>query len=193
VRIVVPVKPLAEAKSRLSSALSASERVLLMGWLLDRVLDAALAVAPVSVVTADKAVAARAARAGAAVIVETEPMGLDAAARLATAALRRVGESGMLLLPADLPDITAQALAAATALWRPGNAVIVASRDGGTNALAVAPDVDFPFAYGPDSFARHCSFARRSGLVVIAPECPALSRDIDRPDDLDGRPWPWAA
>ena len=58
-RIVIPVKPLAQAKSRLSRVLSAGERAALMCGLLDRVVTAAREVAPVSVVTADPVVAER--------------------------------------------------------------------------------------------------------------------------------------
>ena len=56
-RIVIPIKPLAEAKTRLSAVLSPTERSALAIELLDRALAAALPVAPVSVVTAEGAAA----------------------------------------------------------------------------------------------------------------------------------------
>ena len=53
-RIVVPVKPMAQAKSRLGTVLSAAERAEVMRGLFGRVITAAREVAPVSVVTADR-------------------------------------------------------------------------------------------------------------------------------------------
>ncbi len=182
----MPVKPLARAKSRLAARLSPSERIVLMGHLIDRGVRAARAVAPVSVVTADPVVAARIRALGAEIIEEFEVAGLDAAARLARRRLRRAGEAMMLILAADLPDVTAEALAAMADRARSGAIVVAPSRDGGTNALALPTIADFRFAYGQDSFERHGREARRLGLDVIAHESAALSLDIDRPEHLRG-------
>jgi len=192
-RIVVPVKPLADAKSRLAVSLSQPERATLMCGLLDRVVAAGRAVAPVSVVTADEVVALRARAMGAAVIDERRVAGLDAAARLAVEHLRREGETMVLILAADLPDVTSDALRAMLGFTRPDAVVMGPSRDGGTNALALPIEADFRFGYGPDSFERHCREGRRLGLEVIIHDTPALSVDLDRPEDLAGYRALWAA
>ena len=140
-RIIVPVKPLAQAKSRLGTVLSAGERAEIMRGLLDRVIAAAREVAPVSVVTADADIAARSRMLGAEVIDEGEVLGLDAAARLGVCHARRSGEMTVMILAADLPDVTAEALDAMLTLARPGALVIGPSRDGGTNALILSPQV----------------------------------------------------
>ena len=192
-RIIVPVKPLAQAKSRLGTVLSADQRAEVMRGLLERVIGAAREVAPVSVVTADRAVARWACASGAEVIDEGEVMGLNAAARLGVDHALRDGEMTAMILAADLPDVTAAALRAMIARTRPGAVIIGPSRDGGTNALILAPRLDFCFAYGPDSFARHSGEARRLGLEVVVHEVPALSVDIDWPEDLADHRDLWAA
>jgi 2-phospho-L-lactate guanylyltransferase len=192
-RIVVPVKPLAQAKSRLGTALSAGERAEVMRRLLGRVIAAAREVAPVSVVTADADIAARSRVLGADVIDEGAVLGLDAAARLGVDHARRGGERTVMILAADLPDVTAEALRAMIAWTRRGAVVIAPSRDGGTNALILSPCLDFRFAYGPDSFTRHRGETKRLGLEVVVHESPALRVDIDWPEDLSNHRDLWAA
>jgi len=192
-RIVVPVKPLAQAKSRLGTVLSAGERAEVMRGLLGRVITAAREVAPVSVVTADTDIAARSRVLGAEVIEEGEVLGLDAAARLGVGHAGRNGDMMVMILAADLPDVTEEALRAMIAMARPGAVVIGPSRDGGTNALILSPRLDFRFAYGPDSFARHCGEVKRLGLEVVVHESPELRVDIDWPEDLADHRDLWAA
>ena len=192
-RIVVPVKPLALAKSRLGPTLSGSQRMNLMLRLFDRVIGEALQVAPVSVVTADQDVSRRALAAGAAVIDEGRATGLNAAARLAARRLRQAGEAQMLILAADLPDVSADALGKLVNLYGPGRLVITGSRDGGTNAMAMDLGREFVFAYGAASFSRHCLQGRAAGLSVLQHACPLISHDLDYPDDLQGRSALWAA
>ena len=183
-RIVIPIKPLAEAKTRLSAVLSPTERSALAIELLDRALAAALPVAPVSVVTAEGAAANRAISSGADVIDEILVAGLNAAADLAREHLRARGDEAMLILAGDLPDVTSAALHAVIGQWSAGHAVISPSSDGGVNALALPTDTTFRFAYGQGSFDLHCREATRVGLKVIVHESEALAWDIDRPEDL---------
>jgi 2-phospho-L-lactate guanylyltransferase (CobY/MobA/RfbA family) len=53
----------------------------------------------------------------------------------------------------------------------------------GPNALALAPG-SIPFQYGPDSAHRHLVAARGAGLRSLQLDLPALSFDVDTPDDL---------
>jgi 2-phospho-L-lactate guanylyltransferase len=192
-RIIVPVKPLSQAKSRLGTALSPGERADVMRRLLDRVIAAASQVSPVSVVTADPEIAHRSRTLGAEVIDEGVVLGLDSAARLGLDRARRLGEEMVMILAADLPDVTAEVLRAMTFLARPGAMVIGPSQDGGTNALILPSKIDFCFAYGPDSLVRHQAEARRLGLEIVVHEAPALRLDVDWPGDLADQPDLWAA
>jgi 2-phospho-L-lactate guanylyltransferase len=192
-RIVVPVKPLAQAKSRLGRVLSPAERATVMCGLFSRVIAASREVAPVSVVTADGDVASMSRALGAEVIDEGDVLGLDVAVRYGIDRARACGDSSVMILAADLPDVTVEALRGMIGRARPGAVVIAPSRDGGTNALILSPRPEFRFAYGPDSFARHRGEAKRLGMEVVVYESPALMVDIDWPEDLAGHRDLWAA
>ncbi len=50
--------------------------------------------------------------------------------------------------------------------------------------LSLPLDVDFRFAYGPNSFRSHVAIARELGLGVRVVRDPDLAFDVDTPDDL---------
>src|SRR5690606_19505384 len=103
---LVPAKRFASAKSRLAKLLSAAERQALSAAMLDDVLaavSAARGIAGVGVVTAEPLAAAIALRHGAEVIPETAAGGLNDAIMLGAAAVRRRGDAGILVVPADVP------------------------------------------------------------------------------------------
>ncbi len=103
---IIPVKPLHDSKRRLAHLLSAEERAELIRHFLDNLL-ANLSEAPgidgVLVVSGDAEVTALAESHSAAVLVETEPSGLNEAARRGAALTARQGATAALILPADLP------------------------------------------------------------------------------------------
>jgi 2-phospho-L-lactate guanylyltransferase len=184
--LAVPVKPLAESKSRLSPALDARGRVALSRRLLAHVLGAAQAagvLAGILVVSRDPAVRALAAQHGALPLTEPVP-DLNAALDAARAAACERGADALLVLPADLPLLAAGDIAHLHALIGRAPVAIVPSRTGGTNALALRPPDALPFAFGEESFAAHCALAAARGLAVEVWESPALAVDVDLPADL---------
>ena len=54
----------------------------------------------------------------------------------------------------------------------------------GTNVLRVPTDIDFTFAYGPGSFAAHCTVTRELGFEPRIIDSPDLAWDVDTPNDL---------
>ena len=54
----------------------------------------------------------------------------------------------------------------------------------GTNVLSLPTGTGFRFSYGPGSFPRHDTEARRHGLVVVTLDDPDLAWDVDLPADL---------
>jgi 2-phospho-L-lactate guanylyltransferase len=110
--------------------------------------------------------------------------GLNPAVLSAIAAAEAQGATRVVVIFADLPQLTApdvELLAAA-----PGIAVAPDRHDAGTNALSLPlPGASgFTFCFGPDSFARHQAEAQRTGLAVEVIRSPGLQRDIDEPADL---------
>jgi 2-phospho-L-lactate/phosphoenolpyruvate guanylyltransferase len=186
---VVPVKPFEVAKLRLAPVLSKLERICLARAMLEDVLDAIGAgrrIAGLIVVTRDADAAAMARQRGAIVFAEESGVRLNGALNLAVRHLAGIGGSGMIILPADIPHVTARTLdGVAVLLGRPPAVVLAeAISDGGTNIFACRPADAVASSFGPDSFHRHLRAALRAGIAprVIAHE--NVGRDLDRPEDL---------
>jgi 2-phospho-L-lactate guanylyltransferase len=184
--VVVPVRSLEGAKSRLGAVLDAEERRDLVERLLRRTVAAALAtpgVTDVVVVSPDPDVLAVASAVGARPLTQ-QSRGLNPALQEARTA---IAADRLLVLPADLPAVTAgdlvQILAAGDAAGTP-SVVLAPDRHGrGTNALLLAPPDVIDFAFGGDSRAAHAWLA--SSADAAYGEVPGvLALDLDTPDDL---------
>ena len=186
---VVPVGTLDGAKSRLGETLDAEERRDLATRLLARTLEAALAtpgIDEVLVVTPDDEVRQLAARAGARPIRQ-QSQGLNVGLRQARDEVLASGGDALLVVPIDLPLISAEALQAVLAPLddrRRPLVVLVPDRHGrGTNALLVAPPDAIEFGFGGDSRRAHAACAADAGARFVELDGP-LSLDIDTPEDL---------
>ena len=181
--VVVPVKRLALAKTRLGAYGSAARSELALAFAAD-VVAAALAcpaVVRVLVVTDDERAAALLRGLGAVVDPDQPDAGLNPALEHGAALLRRrLGDCGVATVSSDLPCLRPDDLAAALAAVPPAGRAFVADADGrGTTLLAAAPGAQLRPAYGEGSRLRHL----RSGAVELAGS-PALRRDVDTPEDL---------
>jgi 2-phospho-L-lactate guanylyltransferase len=179
---LIPVKDLARAKARLAPALKPAERRELARALYLDVLSAALAcsaVDGVAVVAGDPDVLSLAAEHGADGLLH--PGGLNEALTSAAASLAERGVSRLVVLAADLPLARAEAIGRVVEAG--SDVIVVPSRDGGTNAVALPPSV-IPFRFGPDSARRHMDAAREADLRAQRLDLPALVLDIDTPEDL---------
>jgi 2-phospho-L-lactate guanylyltransferase len=184
---IIPAKPYAEAKSRLSPVLTNAQRTTLSRWLLQRTLRMARAVAGrVVVVSRDRALLMHAKAAGAWGLLEMSP-GLNPALTQAARFAQVRGASGVLILPTDLPRLRAQDLKAILALGTASpTAVITPCRhETGTNALLVRPPDLIQFAFGPDSFAAHCAAARAAGVEPAVYRADSIAFDLDTPQDWE--------
>lgn len=201
--IVVPVKRLSEAKSRLAPVLAAEERLALSWSLLRHVLgvvqDAQRDLdARGAVISADAAVLQAASDCGLVPLVEdasgrqSDPApeaALNAAVQQAARWAFKENASVLLILPADLPFVT---LLDIQTLWQASQglyaarAVVIApdGHNSGTNALLVRPPDVLDFEFGPDSFHRHCRQAQRLGIAYHIQRSQGLGLDVDLPVDL---------
>jgi 2-phospho-L-lactate guanylyltransferase len=180
---LIPVKDLTRAKERLAPRLDAAARRDLVVAMLRDVLGTAGAcplIEGVIVVSRDKEVLSIAVDAGAEVLAE--PGSLNDALASASRKLRDRGVDRAIVLAADLPFLTSDALA--LILNDRSDVVVVPSNDGGTNALALAPG-SIDLRYGPASAGLHAAAARAAGLSAVVLEIPVLALDIDTPADLD--------
>ena len=185
--ILVPVKNLAEAKQRLSPALTPDQRFALAQAMCQDVLQAIASWPgrpPVAVVTNDSFARDLAVRFNFDVIAD-DNSGETSAIAMATEVCRERGAASTLVVPADIPLIEASELQKIADSAPAGGAVLVpdAARRG-TNAAWRSPGDLFLLRFGNDSFLPHLASAKATGLPCIVLELPGIARDVDRPDDL---------
>lgn len=188
---IVPIRGLETAKSRLGANLDAEERVALVTRLLRRTLQAtrdARRIAGTIVVTMDPEAAGIATELRAVGLVERAP-GLNAAIEAARSVAVARRATAVLVVPADLPSVSAGALdellAEAAAAEGPASLVaLVPDQHGlGTNALLVSPPSAIDPAFGEASRAAHEARALAAGARYMELDGP-LSLDLDTPADL---------
>jgi len=185
--VLMPVKVLAQAKSRLAELAGPRRGELALALACDTV-TAVLGcdeAARVIVITDDQVAGAALAELGALVVPDEPRDGLNAALRHGAGhASSRWPESGTAALSADLPALRpaeiGRALRAASA-W-PSAFVADAAGDG-TTLYTVAPGVAFQPAFGLASRSRH---AAGGAAELRLGDIPGLRRDVDTPADLRG-------
>lgn len=203
--VLVPVKDLSRAKTRLANLLSQPERAQLAAILLRGVLETIARIDPAAaggetlqgetpqgeklrrvVVTAHAPSAALAQSLGFEVLAERRPVSESDSVDQASAQLERDGVRGVLRVPLDLPLIERGDLERLLALARHGSpALLVPSLSGmGTNALFRSPPTLFPSRFGPGSLALHEQEARRVTTDVRIVPLASLALDIDDPEDV---------
>lgn len=187
---IIPVKPLNRAKSRLAGVLSPEQRYELAHMMLQRVLTVVMDVPLIAgtlIISRDTQVLGIARDFGATTLQETTPLALNSALQRATQVLRLRHADAVLVLPADLPFITRDALIELieSAPDSPALVLTTDTHNDGTNAMLVSPPGLFDYMYGEGSFERHRVAARLAGAEVVTYDSDALQLDIDVPEDLD--------
>jgi 2-phospho-L-lactate guanylyltransferase len=196
IAVIIPVANLEGAKTRLGETLDAEERHDLVHGLLARTVVTALAVTAIDdvlVISPDRDVLARASELGARTLRQRS-RGLNAGIRDGRDDATAGGADTVLVLPIDLPFISAAAvetiLAAlpedAAADGRPTpTVVLVTDRHGtGTNALALRPPDVIEPAFGRGSRAAHRGRTEAAAARYVEVEDSPLTIDLDTPEDL---------
>lgn len=186
VGLVIAVKRLSAAKTRLAPVFSASTReAVVLAMLIDTIVAARAlpALASITVVTPDEDAAAAAVDLDARVIVDPTPVGhpdpLNNAITVAEAEIRREVPN-VAVLQGDLPALRTHELSEALAAARRHPRSFVADRHGSGTSALFALGVPMDPRFGADSADRH----RRSGAVELTGAWPGLRCDIDTPEDL---------
>ncbi|OBF04381.1 2-phospho-L-lactate guanylyltransferase [Mycobacterium sp. ACS4054] len=186
VALIVAVKRLAAAKTRLAPAFSARTRESVVLAMLIDTLTAATrvdALGSITVVTPDEAAAAAATELGAEVLADPTPEGHgDPLNNAIATAERAVGGffPNIVVLQGDLPALQTQELAEAITAARQHRRSFVADRLATGTAALFAFGAQLDPQFGADSAARH----RRSGAIELTGAWPGLRCDVDTPDDL---------
>jgi 2-phospho-L-lactate guanylyltransferase len=177
--VLVPVKQLDTAKSRLAESLDADERADLVHELLSLVLTVV-----------------KEAEVGPVTIVSAEPLELDGISRfddrglswneaLAAAMEEAVTEPVVAIVAADLPLLTGDDVRALIMATPECGLAIARAEDGGTNAVSMRPPGRVTTHFGePGSAAVHERAAWTAGADAHVLERPGLAFDIDTPEHL---------
>ena len=177
--VLIPVKRLDGAKSRLAGALDADGRADLVRELLGHVL-AVVKEADVGPVT----------------VVSAEPLELDGVPRfddrglpwneaLSAAMTEVVHESVVAVVAADLPRLTAGEVRTLISATPECGIAIARAQDGGTNAVSMRPPGKVTTHFGePGSADVHERAAWLAGGDAHVLDCPGLAFDVDTPEDL---------
>lgn len=185
---LIPVKAAVGAKGRLAPLLDPIERVRLVRAMLQDVTETlcrSTLLRHVAVTSPDPEIRALAERLGAIRLNEPEGLGLNGGLAFGLRWLCAAGAEGVLIVPADLPAISEDAIAAMLLPAHAGTFVRAApSHDGGTGALLLIPPHVIAPAFGAGSFACHERAALAAGVRFERRDRPGLAADIDYPEDL---------
>jgi 2-phospho-L-lactate/phosphoenolpyruvate guanylyltransferase len=186
VALIIAVKRLAAAKTRLAPVFSARTREsVVLAMLVDTLTAAASvgSIGSITVITPDEAAGAAAAALGANVLADPTSEGhSDPLNNAIMVAEHELGGSfsNIVVLQGDLPALQTQELSEAVAAGRYHQRSFVADRPATGTAALLAFGTALDPKFGPDSSAQH----RRSGAIELTGAWPGLRCDVDTPADL---------
>jgi 2-phospho-L-lactate guanylyltransferase len=188
---VIPVRGSSSAKTRLAPLFTEDERLALVWSMLRRLLreiEASGVVDHTLVVTRDPAaVAANVPLAdNTTVLLQETNDGLNASLVIGQDWAMESGYDVLLVLPGDLPLVTAEDIRAL--VEAPGPLVVASDRaEEGTNAMRIDlhrwADTPFRFRMGPGSCRHHLAEASRLGLPATPLFRGGIAHDLDSPRD----------
>jgi 2-phospho-L-lactate guanylyltransferase len=180
---LIAIKKRSHCKARLAQALAPQERIRLVRSMLAAVLSAAggaRTVRQIIVVSPERDTVP----AEIPVLADSGEC-LNSALTQAHRVLREFGCREVVILPADLPNITAAEIDALVRAGRRGGFAIAPDAAGvGTNALCLVSAHTFRFQFGLGSQRLHLEEAQRTGMSVQVVRLPGLEFDVDSPRDL---------
>jgi 2-phospho-L-lactate guanylyltransferase len=181
---LVAIKARAYCKTRLAEILTPAARLELVRAMLDTVISAARSartLRQVLVVSPERdCVPAHIP------VLADAGGGLNGALSAARNVVHEFGCKELVVLPADLPHVTASDIDELVCSGRRGGFAIAPDAAGaGTNALYLNSPRPFRFRFGPNSARLHLEQACSMGLHPRVVQLAGLEFDLDRPSDLD--------
>lgn len=189
---IIPVKSLINSKRRLDSFLIPAERKELVISLLKDVLTAATnskLAQFTTLVTSDPAIVKITQHwhlPKLEYLIEPEEKGINNAVQFALEWSLSNSITSVLIIPADVPLITAKDIDALIKLAKKKSGIIItpSQRRDGTNAFYQQPPNLFQVWYGPNSFQKNINLILKKHLPYFIFEHPAFALDIDLKEDL---------
>jgi len=185
--VIIPVKRLDNAKSRLSSLLTDDERKQFCLKMLEDVLRTVKSTkrAHETVLVSKDPTVSEIAKIFNVAYLKERKTGLNRTVSEAVDWCVERGATSVLVLPADIPLVAPMDLNRIFALGERASMVISPSRnEKGTNALLLTPPHVSPTFYGPRSFQRHTKEASKLKISLRRYRSPRMALDIDTVEDL---------
>jgi 2-phospho-L-lactate guanylyltransferase len=189
VAAIIPVKLLEFALGRLAEILDGPRRRALQAAMLADVLGACMhasCLATTYVVTSDAGAAMIAGTYGARLVDDhSPPQGINPAVERGQAQAVADGYREALVVTADLPQITPEAIDGVVDASGAFGATLVPSSNGtGTNAMLLRPADALRPEFGRGSLSRHVAQAKERRVQHQILEVANLAIDVDTPEDL---------
>ncbi|MEZ5100207.1 MAG: 2-phospho-L-lactate guanylyltransferase [Thermoleophilia bacterium] len=186
IHVLVPLKRLDEAKTRLAGLLTPEDRRALMGALLARTLGVVKQVQGLERVTLVSGDASAAEIAAAHGVACYDDGGLPWNEGLAAAIRDVVSEPLVGIVSADIPLVQPDELDRLAAAV-PGRGIAIARAvDAGTNSVWMRPPGAMTTVFGAKgSAALHAERAREAGLEAVVLDLPGTALDLDTPEDVE--------
>lgn len=181
--VIVPLRAPGVGKTRLAPMLDPDQRAALAGAMVSDVVTALRAASLDRILLAAGGEAAVSAGESLGVEVRPDPPGsgtLDAVLASATEAL--AANADVLVVPADLPRLTAADVRAVVS--SDAQVVLAPTTTGGTGALLRRSSARIATAYGQGSAARHRELARVAGATLGEVRRNGFLHDVDTWEDL---------
>lgn len=186
---VLPVKPLTKGKSRLHNLLNADEVYSLNRCLFEETfqkLKSSVEIDRILVVSQDENVLEFTRQMGGIALKENRQSSLNEAVSQALAFIVNNDPGMVLIVPADLPWMSVEDLAALLKLRQEREFMIIVpdQRQWGTNAILLSqPSLLIP-QFGRHSFQKHSQQAANRSVQLIVWLNKNIQRDLDTPQDL---------
>ena len=185
--MIIPVKRLDNAKSRLAPLLTNSERKQFCLKMLEDILKAVKSTKSINqtVVVSNDPEVFNVTKNFDATYLKEKKSGLNEAVSEAIGWCVGREATSVLVLPADIPLVAPADLNRMLALKEKASMVISPSRSGkGTNALLLTPPNASPTFYGPRSFQRHLEEASKRKVSFRRFRSQRIALDVDTVEDL---------
>lgn len=191
--VILPLKHISEAKTRLSSVLSIQERRCFFQCMVEDVLDCLYkhsAITQTIVVSKDPDAQRLAERYGMKYWSESslQANDLNSAVNHAAEKLTKQGLENMLVVHADLPLMCVNQLQTMIEQHLASDAPVVTiapdSHKQGSNCVMCTPPNALAFHYGENSFEKHQTLADKQGIGFKVIHLDSIALDIDNPNDL---------
>lgn len=186
---VVPVKKFENSKMRLSTMLSADDRIQLSVLMLDdtlSVLAGAQSLQQIVVVSSDRRAEEIAEKHGAQFLREEKESGVNSAVEMADRYCMDLKADATLVIPQDIPLLDALDVDMVCDMAENEDSCIVicpSLRYDGTNLLLRKPPSVIKTYYDSDSYETHVKAANKLGVSVKLFFSKRLMSDIDTPED----------